>query len=86
MWEPDELPNESQWSELESILSDHPAQWMIWESQPAAKTVERLRALGVESVVFNPSPNRPSAGDLLTVMTANATSLHRIFDQASDDP
>jgi zinc transport system substrate-binding protein len=59
---------------------------MIWESQPAAKTVERLRALGVESVVFNPSPNRPSAGDLLTVMTANATSLHRIFDQASDDP
>jgi zinc transport system substrate-binding protein len=29
MWEPEEVPSESQWSELEGIPKDHPAKWMI---------------------------------------------------------
>jgi len=86
MWEPEEVPSEGQWGEFEGILRDHPAKWMIWEGEPAEKTVERLRALGVESVVFDPCTNRPSAGDFLTVMTQNAGSLHLIFDQVSGDP
>lgn len=83
MWETEEMPSESQWTELEGILSEHPAKWMIWEDEPAEKTVERLRALGVQSVVFNPCANRPSAGTFLTVMAENARSLTRIFDLAS---
>jgi zinc transport system substrate-binding protein len=86
LWEPDEVPSEGQWNELEAILKDHPANWMIWEGEPAEKTVERLRALGVESVVLDPCANRPSAGDFLTVMTENASNLHRIFGQVSGDP
>jgi zinc transport system substrate-binding protein len=86
MWEPDEVPSESQWSELEGILKDHPAKWMLWEGAPAEKSVERLRALGVESVVFNPCGNRPSVGDFLTVMSENARHLNRIFRQSSAEP
>jgi len=86
MWEPEEVPSEGQWSALEGILRDHPAKWMLWEGEPAEQTIERLRALGVESVVFNPCANRPSAGDFLTVMTESAGSLHVIFGQASSDP
>lgn len=86
MWEPEEVPSESQWSELEGILRDHPAMWMIWEGEPAHESIERLRALGVESVVVNPSANRPSSGDFLTVMTENARSLDLIFGQVSSDP
>ena len=81
MWEPDEVPSESQWTELEGMLKDHPARWMIWEGQPAAKTIERLRALGVETAVFDPCANRPSTGDFLSVMNANAESLDRAFGQ-----
>ncbi len=86
MWEPDEVPTESQWNALEGILRDHPARWMIWEGEPAEKAVARLRALGLESVVFNPGANRPSAGDFLTVMTQNASSLLRIFGRVSGNP
>jgi zinc transport system substrate-binding protein len=85
MWEPEEIPSESQWTELKGILKEHPAKWMIWEGEPAEKTVEQLRALGVESVVFNPCANRPSTGDFLTVMADNARSLHRIFGLVSGD-
>ena len=81
MWEPDEVPSEAQWVELEEMLKEHPARWMIWEGQPAEKAVGRLRALGVESVVFGPCPNRPSTGDFLTVMTDNARGLDRAFSQ-----
>jgi zinc transport system substrate-binding protein len=86
LWEPDEVPTDAQWAEFKGILTEHPAKWMIWEDQPARKTVERLRALGVESVVFNPCANRPSAGDFLTVMTENAKSLDRAFGQVSGNP
>jgi zinc transport system substrate-binding protein len=79
MWEPEEVPNDSQWAELEGLLKEHPAKWMIWEGQPAEKTVERLRTLGVESVVFDPCANRPATGDFMTVMLENVKSLHRIF-------
>ena len=86
MWEPDEVPSESLWNELEGILRDHPAKWMIWEGEPAQESIERLRALGVESVVVNPCANRPAGGDFMTVITENTRSLRLIFGQVSGDP
>jgi zinc transport system substrate-binding protein len=82
MWEPEELPNEGQWAELERILKDHPARWMLWEGEPAQAIAKRLRALGIDSLVLDPCGNRPAEGDLLTVMTDNATNLDRIFGHA----
>ena len=79
MWEPDELPSEAQWSELEGILSEHPAKWMIWEGEPAQQSIARLRALGLESVVVNPCGNRPETGDFMSVMSDNVASLQRAF-------
>ena len=79
------MPNDSQWAELEGMLKKHRARWMIWEGQPAEKTVERLRALGMESVVFAPCANRPAAGDFLSVMTENTKNLDRVFSLASGD-
>jgi len=77
LWEPDAVPTPQQWRELEGMLADHPAHWMLWEAQPAQETADRLRALGVESVVFDPCANRPARGDFLTVMAENAKSLER---------
>ena len=79
MWEPEEVPSDAQWSALEKMLSNHPARWMLWEGDPAAASVERLQALGVESVVVSPCSNRPTAGDFLTVMHENLGSLELVF-------
>jgi len=78
-WEPDEVPSDRQWSQLQGMLRDHPARWMLWESEPAEVSVERLRALGVESVVLNPCANRPQTGDFLSVMSDNTRNLEQVF-------
>jgi zinc transport system substrate-binding protein len=79
MWEPDIIPADAMWSELERLLSEHPAQWMLWEGEPNPETVQRLRNLGVESVVFDPAGNRPQDGDFLDVMRQNVNRLQGVF-------
>ncbi len=80
MWEADEYPSEALWSELEHALGEHPARWMIWEGEPNPESVNRLRSMGVESIVFNPSGNRPDRGDFLSVMRQNVKNLQRVFE------
>ena len=64
---------------FEKILKEHPASWMIWEGEPHPQSVERLRGLGVESIVFSPAANRPEADDFLSVMRQNVANLQRVF-------
>ena len=78
-WEPEAVPNPQQWAELERLLGDHPAKWMLWEAEPAPESVARLRALGVQSVVFDPCANRQATGDFLAVMRNNASNLRRVL-------
>jgi zinc transport system substrate-binding protein len=79
MWEPDEVPNETLWAGLEQTLKGHPASWMLWEGEPNPQNVQRLRSMGVESIVFNPAGNRPHEGDFLSVMQDNVHNLQRVF-------
>ncbi|MGW8325276.1 MAG: metal ABC transporter substrate-binding protein, partial [Desulfobacterales bacterium] len=58
-WEPGEVPSGEQWLELKKILKDHPAKWMIWEGDPLKATIEKLKGLQIESVVFDPCGNVP---------------------------
>ena len=75
LWEPDTMPDDAQWQELQTLLEGHAAGWMLWEGQPLAAAVERLAALGVRSLVFDPCGNRPEEGDFLSVMRENAAQL-----------
>ena len=74
-WEPDGLPDEKMWAELAALLKDHPATLMVWEGQPLQGTVEKLKTLGLRSVVFDPCGNVPNSGDFLAVMRENIESL-----------
>jgi zinc transport system substrate-binding protein len=76
-WEPDEPPTEAMWRELEELLADHPARWMVWEGKPGGDTVTKLESMGLESVVFEPCGNAPEEGDFLSVMRENAAGLDR---------
>jgi len=78
-WEPDQPPTDSQWSELKNILAKHPAQWMIWEAKPMQESVERLKTMGIDSLVFDPCANTPDKSDFLTIMQQNAENLEKVF-------
>lgn len=78
-FEPDAYPETDGWHDLEHLLEDHAATWMLWEGEPIAQTADRLREMGLVSVVFNPCANRPESGDYLSVMEANAAGIESIF-------
>jgi len=77
-WEPEDAPTEVQWEQLKKILETHPAKWMLWEGEPAEKTVEKLETLGVKSIVFSPCANTPKEGDFLSIMQENLSRLKNI--------
>ena len=78
-WEPDQVPTAEQMKELKVLLKEHPAKWMIWESEAVPGAVQALAEIGMGSVVFNPCGNVPESGDFMTVMQANVLNLAVIF-------
>jgi zinc transport system substrate-binding protein len=78
-WEPDDVPDEQQWTELDALLREHPAKWMIWEAPPASQTEEKLRERGVGCTVFYPCGNVPDGGDYLQTMQGNLEALTPVF-------
>ena len=78
-WEPDQVPSNNQLREFQGILKQHPAQWMIWEGEPVQASMDKLKTLGVESLVFDPSGNVPEQDDFLTVMRNNVDNLRKAF-------
>ena len=77
-FEPGEMPAEEAWDDLARLLTEHRATAMLWEAEPLAETAERLRQMGIESIVFDPAGNRPADGDFLDVMRQNAANLERL--------
>ena len=75
LWEPDVVPSVDAINELKKLLDRHAAQVMIWEGTPAPESIERLKAIGIASVVFDPGGNLSSNGDWLAVMKQNLQSL-----------
>ncbi len=74
-FEPETVPTEVQWQELDTMLKTHPTQWMIWEAQPNPETVAKLKEKGINSLVFTPTANTPDQGDFLDIMAQNITNL-----------
>ena len=77
--EPDQVPRDFQLKDFKGILKQHPAEWMIWEGQPVQVSVDRLKELGVDSLVFDPCGNVPDQGDFMTVMRSNVDNLRQAF-------
>jgi len=78
-WEPDDILTDEQMMELKSILKEHPAKWMIWEGEPVQASVDKLKTLGIDSLVFDPCGNVPQQGDFLTIMRQNVENLKPAF-------
>jgi len=78
-WEPDEVPDGRQWMELQEILREHAADWMLWEGAPDPETVSKLKSIGITSVVFDPCGNVPELGNFLSVMEQNIRNLEDVY-------
>ncbi len=74
-WETDEAPSFQQWQNLERMLIDHPAKWMVWEGEALPAVVEKLKEIGVSIFVYDPCGNVPEKGDFLSVMQNNVINL-----------
>jgi zinc transport system substrate-binding protein len=74
-WEPDRDPGDTSWETFDTLLSEHPAHWMLWESTPLESTREKLAARGVGVIVFETASNRPARGNYLSVMDENLREL-----------
>lgn len=59
MWEPEVVPDQIQWHELQQLLTTHNSKWMVWEGMPDKNTDTRLQEVGISSLVFNPCANAP---------------------------
>lgn len=78
VWEPGELPSESQWRGLSELLAEHPARVVLWEAEPRSEVAERLAAHGVASRILAPCANRPASGDWLEAMRGNSRVLEAL--------
>ena len=78
-FEPDTYPDADGWHDLEQLLENHAATWMLWEGKPIARTADNLREMGLVNVVFDPCANRPESGDYLSAMEANAAGIESVF-------
>ena len=50
---------------------------MIWEDIPLSQTMNMLKELNVNSVVFRPCGDVPKQGDYLSVMNNNINNLRK---------
>ena len=50
---------------------------MIWEGEPIMESVEKLKAIGMKSMVFAPCGNVPETGDFLSVVMRNLENLKK---------
>jgi zinc transport system substrate-binding protein len=79
-WEPGQVLGEKDWQQLKELLKGHPAKWMIWEGKPVQKTMDKLKSLGIASLVFDPSGNSPKEGDFISVMGENVRNLRKAYE------
>ena len=74
-WEPDVMPSDEQWAELQQMLSA--SSLFIWEGDPNAAIGARMVLEELPFVVVDPAANT-SAKDWLSVQQDNLTRLSKI--------
>lgn len=75
MWEPGKALTKQAMDEFKKGLKKFPSPWMLWEAEPLPETIQALKELDIQSLVFNPCANIPEQGDFMSVMKRNVENL-----------
>lgn len=73
--EPDQALSDEDWKEVDAMLKQGRAKWMLWEAPPLESTKAGLSKRGVTAIVFNPTGQSPADGDFLSSMKVNVDRL-----------
>ncbi len=79
-WEPNELPTDDMWKDLEKTIAEDKVGIMIWEDEPLGEIRSKLEKLNVLISVFDPCANKPESGDFIEVMNANIERLAKLIN------
>ncbi len=74
-FDPSQPASHDFWHEVEHALADGAERVMLWEWEPPAEARERLEAMEIEAVLFDPAGWEPEQGDFLSVMRSNLERL-----------
>ncbi|MDA1018508.1 MAG: metal ABC transporter substrate-binding protein [Planctomycetota bacterium] len=77
-WEPHQVPSESEWDKLNTLVQEHKPRWMLWEQTPHEQTASRLQAMGITVVVFDPCGNADHSASYVKLMLSNLERLGRM--------
>lgn len=81
-WEPGELPEADQWNSFLNELEHHSTDFMVWEDEPGVEIREKLKAIGIRVVVFNPCANKPAKGSFIQIMNKNVADMQNaLYDK-----
>ncbi len=83
--EPDLMPDEAAWRQIEGARKLTPARLMVWEATPDPAIAARLRKIGIQTVVFDPGAAPPAEGDFLDLMTGNVSALAAAIEALGQD-
>ena len=73
-WEPDSIPDATEWQKLDAYLQESPTEWMLWEGLPNAEIQKQLETRKIKWIVFSPQGGKTTDGDFLSVMKHNIES------------
>jgi len=76
LWEPDVMPDESEWQKFELILKTNPARYMLWEAEPTTEILNHLNQYGIKAIVFNPGANKYDDENFISIMMKNVANLN----------
>jgi zinc transport system substrate-binding protein len=76
-WEPDAVPGDRAWRDLDKLLAENTIRWMIWEGEPLPGVRAGLAERGVELLVLPPVSNRPAVGDMMTTLLDATKQIER---------
>lgn len=78
-WEPNEMPDPSEWETLQKLQEKQSRSWMLWEEDPGAEIAERLAAVGVEVLVFPPMGAPDADRDFLETLERSVQRLEAFW-------
>ena len=57
------------------MLVDHPANWMLWEGEPAPEARRQLEERGIRVIVLPTGVDQPDTGDFMDIMRSGLTAI-----------
>jgi len=77
--DPETMPDEETFTNIAAIVGEHPARYILWESEPTKEIAAAMKErFGLTSVVFSPC-EREGDEDYLATMKANVKRLEPVL-------